>query len=214
MKLVSCILIIAITVFALSTVFAEQGETIMREIPITEISGIRIGQAENAEAGTGCTVFIAEDGMRVWKNNLPVLLGEKELDAESAESLMKAAMLGGMAIAHTGTSLPHGLSYALTYNLGVPHGQAVCFFMTGYLEAADPEDCARALELSGFESVDQFGRIYKDCCQLPDVPEEVLRKTLDACTADLAADPAKCKKAPFTVNKELLRKIAYRSLTV
>ena len=64
MKLVSCILIIAITVFALSTVFAEQGETIMREIPITEISGIRIGQAENAEAGTGCTVFIAEDGMR------------------------------------------------------------------------------------------------------------------------------------------------------
>ena len=86
--------------------------------------------------------------------------------------------------------------------------------MTGYLEAADPEDCARALELSGFESVEQFGRIYKECCQLPDVPGEVLRKTLDACTADLAADPAKCKKAPFTVNEELLRKIAYRSLTV
>ena len=165
-------------------------------------------------SATPMSRMIAEDGMRVWKNNLPVLLGEKELDAESAESLMKAAMLGGMAIAHTGTSLPHGLSYALTYNLGVPHGQAVCFFMTGYLEAADPEDCVRALELSGFESVEQFGRIYKECCQLPDVPGEVLRKTLDACTADLAADPAKCKKAPFTVNEELLRKIAYRSLTV
>ncbi len=38
------------------------GET-QREIPVTEISGIRIGQTENAEAGTGCTVLIAENGM-------------------------------------------------------------------------------------------------------------------------------------------------------
>ena len=36
----------------------------MQEIPVTEIGGIRIGQTENAEAGTGCTVFIAENGMR------------------------------------------------------------------------------------------------------------------------------------------------------
>ncbi|MBR5009144.1 MAG: P1 family peptidase [Clostridia bacterium] len=36
----------------------------MREIPVTDIEGIRIGQTENAGAGTGCTVFIAENGMR------------------------------------------------------------------------------------------------------------------------------------------------------
>ncbi|MBQ9060437.1 MAG: P1 family peptidase [Firmicutes bacterium] len=35
----------------------------MREIPITEVAEVRIGQAENAGAGTGCTVIIAEDGM-------------------------------------------------------------------------------------------------------------------------------------------------------
>lgn len=35
----------------------------MREIRITEIENIRIGSAENAEAGTGCTVIIAENGM-------------------------------------------------------------------------------------------------------------------------------------------------------
>ena len=165
-------------------------------------------------SATPMSRMIAEDGMRVWKDNLPVLSGEKPLDAASAESLMKAAMLGGMAIAHTGTSLPHGLSYALTYNLGVPHGQAVCFFMTGYLEAADPEDCARALKLSGFESVEQFCDAYRKCCNLPDVPEDVLRTTLDACTEDFARDPAKCAKAPFSVDEELLRRIAYRSLSV
>lgn len=36
----------------------------MREIPITEIKGIHIGQTENAKAATGCTVFICEAGMR------------------------------------------------------------------------------------------------------------------------------------------------------
>lgn len=35
----------------------------MKEISINEIGPIRIGQAENAEAGTGCTVFIYDEGM-------------------------------------------------------------------------------------------------------------------------------------------------------
>ena len=36
----------------------------MREIPVTEIQPIRIGQVEDIEAGTGCTVLICETGMR------------------------------------------------------------------------------------------------------------------------------------------------------
>lgn len=35
----------------------------MKEIDIKDIKNIRIGQAENKEAGTGCTVFICEKGM-------------------------------------------------------------------------------------------------------------------------------------------------------
>ena len=35
----------------------------MKEISIKEISNIKIGQAENREAATGCTVFISEEGM-------------------------------------------------------------------------------------------------------------------------------------------------------
>ncbi|MBR6030131.1 MAG: P1 family peptidase [Clostridia bacterium] len=35
-----------------------------REIPVTAIAGIRIGQTEDRAAGTGCTVFIGEGGMR------------------------------------------------------------------------------------------------------------------------------------------------------
>jgi len=35
----------------------------MKEISINEIGPIRIGQVENTEAGTGCTVFINDEGM-------------------------------------------------------------------------------------------------------------------------------------------------------
>ena len=36
----------------------------MREIPVTEVVPVRIGQTEDRRAGTGCTVIIAPDGMR------------------------------------------------------------------------------------------------------------------------------------------------------
>ena len=36
----------------------------MYEIPVTDVGPVRIGQTENAEAATGCTVFIAPEGMR------------------------------------------------------------------------------------------------------------------------------------------------------
>ena len=36
----------------------------MREISIAELTPVKIGQEENREAGTGCTVFLCEEGMR------------------------------------------------------------------------------------------------------------------------------------------------------
>ncbi|MBR6350222.1 MAG: P1 family peptidase [Lachnospiraceae bacterium] len=36
----------------------------MKEISITDIQNIKIGQVENEQAGTGCTVFLNEEGMR------------------------------------------------------------------------------------------------------------------------------------------------------
>lgn len=36
----------------------------MREISVTDVVPVRVGQTENTEAATGCTVFIAPEGMR------------------------------------------------------------------------------------------------------------------------------------------------------
>ncbi len=46
----------------LSTASAE--ELTMKEIPVTSIGPVRIGQVENTEAATGCTVFVCPEGMR------------------------------------------------------------------------------------------------------------------------------------------------------
>ena len=42
----------------------SKSEAVQMEIPVSEIRQIRIGQVENAEAGTGCTVLICPEGMR------------------------------------------------------------------------------------------------------------------------------------------------------
>ena len=36
----------------------------MKEISVNDILQIKIGQMEDAENGTGCTVFVCEEGMR------------------------------------------------------------------------------------------------------------------------------------------------------
>ena len=57
-----CICLAAILLPAVS--LAEEGYH-MREIPVTDVGPVCIGQTENAEAATGCTVFIAPDGQRL-----------------------------------------------------------------------------------------------------------------------------------------------------
>ncbi len=68
------------------------------EIPITEIEGIRIGQTENAAAGTGCTVLIAENGMRAGldvRGGGPASRESFLLDPLTAAQEIHAVVLGG-----------------------------------------------------------------------------------------------------------------------
>ena len=78
-------------------VLAEQKGNTMQEISVTAIEGIRIGQTENAEAGTGCTVFIAENGMRA---GLDVRGGgPASRESQLLNPLMSARILHGIVLA-------------------------------------------------------------------------------------------------------------------
>jgi alcohol dehydrogenase class IV len=66
----------------------------------------------------------AEAGLKAWSLNRDILSGMVRASDRDFSNLMTASVLGGMSIAQVGTTIPHGLSYALTLNAGVPHGQA------------------------------------------------------------------------------------------
>ena len=70
----------------------------MKEISITEMSPIRIGQVENAEAATGCTVFICENGMRAGldvRGGGPASRDSQLLNPLMAAECVHAIVLGG-----------------------------------------------------------------------------------------------------------------------
>ena len=58
--------------------------------------------------------MISEYGMALWKDVKPALLSDHVTD-EDRDRMMLTSTLAGMAITHAGTTLPHGLSYFLTY---------------------------------------------------------------------------------------------------
>ena len=69
-----------------------------REIPITEIEGIRIGQAEDIAAGTGCTVIISEKGMCAGidvRGGGPASRDSRLLDPLTAAQYVHAVVLAG-----------------------------------------------------------------------------------------------------------------------
>lgn len=148
----------------------------------------------------------ATAGLQVWSRSKAFLAdASAEATPEVRANLLRASTLAGMAIAQTGTSLPHGLSYGLTYYLGVPHGQACGQFQAGYLSEADPEDAAFVAKTAGFESLEALNDFFAVSCGVVEVSDDVL----DAIVAQLAANPAKLKNAPFAVDETVLRRIAY-----
>ena len=88
-------------------------------------------------------------------------LAKKELTEELREDLMMASMLGGIAIAQSGTALPHGMGYSLTYYHNVPHGLANGVLTVEYLRIfKDRSKIVRMLSLLGLETIQELQDIF------------------------------------------------------
>ena len=151
-------------------------------------------------------------GLKIWARSQPVIRGEKAADDADLLNMLRASMMAGMAIAHTATTIPHGLSYAVTTHLGVPHGMATAYFTAGYLTEAPETDRDYLLGTAGFASIEDFRETYHASCGQIQADEDRLREVLDTVAAELAGNPAKMALAPFDVTPEIVRKIAYFEL--
>ena len=146
----------------------------------------------------------AEYGIKIWARSKDVVLGLREAGAEDYRNMMNASCMAGMAIAHTATSMPHALSYRLTYSAHMAHGKACGYFLAGYLKEADPADAAHILSLAGFESIDALEEYYVSTCGRDEVPIEILEQTVE----EVLGNEGKRKMPPFPVDEAVVRRIA------
>ena len=146
------------------------------------------------------------EGMRIW-GTFKYRLKENQLVQEDYVKMLHASMIAGMAIAHTGTSLPHGLSYPVTYELGVPHGKAVGMFLGGFVAGyQNQEEVKTILEVLGFETVESFCRYMTSVSGNVSVPEELMRRNAKS----LLENPAKLKNYPFAITEQELMQMVER----
>lgn len=157
----------------------------------------------------------ALDGLRIWsrvkhyiENGLPEDTDERR---EVLMNLAKSSNLGGLSIVTPGTSLPHGMSYALTYEKHVPHGIAIGIFQAGYLDRAAEKDKQLLINAMGFENMDEFREFICRNCITPMFDSYMTREEFSAIMQSSAEtflrNPARMEKIPYQMDENVMMKI-------
>lgn len=175
----------------------------------------------HANANTYNYMF-SEYGLSLWKTVVPALAKIADhpdvspaqlLSPEDFETLMLASTVAGMAIAQTTTSLPHALSYEITYHHGIPHGKACGIFLAAYMDAYachKPEDVVRILALLGFDSTESFGSFIRRILGDVSITAEERNRYAD----NIMANSSKLATYPFPIDRDAIVHILQHSLTV
>lgn len=114
-----------------------------------------------------------EKGFELFKECFPALQ-ERKLDAPFREKIMLASLLGGIQIALNGTSIPHGMGYALTYHKGLPHGLSSGVLTLAFLRVfKNTAKLERMLEILGFSSLEALEEVFQPWVQVEiDISQE------------------------------------------
>lgn len=157
--------------------------------------------------------MFSEYGISLWSELIPFLTGEREPDADAFEKFMLTSTIAGMAIAQTGTSLPHALSYPITLGHNVPHGRACGLYLAAYMEEYarnKPEDVEKIMNLLGFGSLMDFSAFLQGLMG----PQIVSREEMAAIADEISGNPGKLASFPFGIDRDGVFRIVERSLTV
>lgn len=142
-------------------------------------------------------------GLSIWSMAKPVLRKEREPEEADYQNLMRSAAFAGIAIAQTGTSIPHALSYILTYDRSIPHGRAAGYFLDAFLKEADAEDRQVLSSAAGFENFDGFSAFLENLFQDMEVPEDTRRRAFET----VAANPGRMNGCRFSMDERVLARI-------
>ncbi len=148
--------------------------------------------------------MLVEKGLRIWARSKMIFEDNITPSIDDCDNMLLASSIAGMAITHTGTSLPHGLSYPLTVRKGIPHGKAVGYFLPGYLRECESVECDTILKLSGFNDVDDLASFILKVNGPIESDFPLLNKDID----ELLSNKKKLKNCPFYTDRDVLSRIA------
>lgn len=139
-------------------------------------------------------------------------LKNKAFTYELREKLLIVSTIAGMVIAQSGTALPHGMGYALTYFHNIAHGRANGLLMKAYLEIhPDREKVQKILLCLGLNSLKDLGEFLE---LLLGQKEQISKKEILEYAEGMAVNKAKLKNHPGNISKEDIFRMYEKSLNI
>lgn len=135
-------------------------------------------------------------------------LADEITDMKILEDMLKASNIAGKAIAITGTSLPHALSYRLTYDGHVAHGPATGIFQPGFISYADENTKKELFRAMDFRGLDDFKEFLGKTCDIGSITDVEYSILVENSIKDVLAAPERINKVPYPVDREVLESIA------
>lgn len=177
------------------------------------------------------------EGLKLWSRSKDIILGNRQVgyiknehpenvsdyvrrsqnpelakadevtDLKMLSDMLKASNIAGRAIAISGTSLPHALSYRLTYGANVAHGPATGIFQPGFMSYADEKTQKTLLKAMDFVSLQDFKTFLGKTCDIGNISELDYSILVENSIKDILSEPARISKVPYPVNREVLENI-------
>lgn len=152
---------------------------------------------------------MAEEALRIWSEASDGLL-RGILSKEDRKNLMLASTIGGAIIAKTGTSIPHGMGYPLTYYKKIPHGLANLCLYNEYLNSfKNKRKINNIINILGFMSLDDLKKFINNLCETNiNITEEEIKSYTD----EIWSNKEKLKNHIENISYNDLYNIYYKSL--
>lgn len=127
------------------------------------------------------TDSLVEKALKIWGECIEALVKE-EFTFKIREKLMISSTIAGMVIAQTGTSLPHGMGYSLTYFKDVPHGLANGCLYREYLKVFKKREKVNNIWKSlGLKSYDELEKLLEKLTKVNiDITDSEIKEYTDS----------------------------------
>lgn len=150
--------------------------------------------------------MMALEGIRVFGECLDGLKGP-EYDDVLREKLMYVSLLGGLTIAQTGVTLPHGMGYCYTFFKGIPHGIANGLFLRAYLKLVKPEREEKIKDVLKLLHADSIDSLADKLELLTGRPPALTEGEIEKYTELAQIQKGSMANTPGGVTEEMIRSI-------